>query len=151
MPVARHVRRQIFVALSLVVDQHGHVLLAQRHDPKNRGMHERWEFPCGKVEFGEQPAATAVREAREEVGIDIIVDRILNIYSWFHPDRPHIQVVLMAYIAHRANEQQQPKPSCREVQAIAWTRIEAALGMNVIDNNKIILRDLKKALTKTTV
>ena len=57
----------------------------------------------------------------------------------------------MAYIAHRANEQQQPKPSCREVQAIAWTRIEAALGMNVIDNNKIILRDLKKALTKTTV
>lgn len=142
---ARQLKRQIFVALSLIINDRNEVLMGRRHDPKNRGMHDRWEFPGGKVEFGEHPMDSVVREAREEVAIDVTVDRVLNIYSWFHPDRPHIQVILMAYIA-RCKPGQIARPNCREVREVVWKSIDDAMNMNVIENNKTILRDLKKAL-----
>ena len=44
-------RRQIFVAIAIILNQNNEVLLGRRHDPRNRGMHGRWEFPGGKVEF----------------------------------------------------------------------------------------------------
>lgn len=119
--------------------------MGKRHDPRNRGMHGRWEFPGGKVEFGEHPAVTVVRESDEEVALVVTAERILNIYSWFHPDRPHIQVILMAYIARTANPEH-ARPNCREVREVAWKSIDEALEMDVIENNKTILRDLIKAL-----
>ncbi len=146
MPI-KHVRRQIFVALALIINKNDEVLLAQRHDPKNHGMHGKWEFPGGKVEFGEHPEDTVVREAAEEVDLQISVQNILKNYSWFHPDRPHIQVILMTYIA-RADNPDAARANCREVKDVVWKSIDAALDMDVIDNNKIILRDLRQALKK---
>lgn len=142
---ANQVRRQIFVALALIVNDRGEVLMGKRYDPKNRGMHDRWEFPGGKVEFGEHPKDTVSRESREEVALEVTAERILNIYSWFHPDRPHIQIILMAYISHARNPDN-ARPNCKEVREVVWKPIDEALEMNVIENNKTILRDLKNAL-----
>lgn len=141
----KRVRRQIFVALGLILNERNEILLGKRHDPRNRGMHGRWEFPGGKVEFGEHPAQTVVREVKEEVGIDVTVERLLNVYSWFHPDRPHIQVVLIAYIA-RALPDQHPRANCTEIREVAWKTIDDAINSQVVENNKTIFNELKKAL-----
>jgi hypothetical protein len=69
----------------------------------------------------------------------------MNIYSWFHPDRPHIQVILMAYLARPTNTGV-ARPNCREVSEVAWVTIDQALSIDLIENNKSILNDLKKAL-----
>lgn len=140
----RH-QRQVFVAVALVINKQGQLLMARRHDPKNKGMHGRWEFPGGKIEFGEKPVQTVVRETREEVGLQVAAVRLLNNYSWFHPDRSHVQVFLLAYIA-RAQRGEKAVPHCKEVSDVAWVSVDTALGMNVIENNKTILRDLKKSL-----
>ncbi|MDQ5931618.1 MAG: 8-oxo-dGTP diphosphatase [Patescibacteria group bacterium] len=144
MPL-KPVRRQIFVALALIVNEKGEILLGKRHDPRNRGMHGKWEFPGGKVEFGEKPEDTVAREAREEVALDVVAEKVMNIYSWFHPDRPHIQVILMAYLARPTNTGV-ARPNCREVSEVAWVTIDQALSIDLIENNKSILNDLKKAL-----
>ena len=54
----------LLVAACALVDADGRVLLAQR--PEGKALAGMWEFPGGKVEAGERPEETVVRELREE-------------------------------------------------------------------------------------
>ncbi len=41
---------------------------------------ERWSLPGGEVDQGESPAEAAVREAREEAGIEVELDHLIGVY-----------------------------------------------------------------------
>ena len=56
------------VAVALI-DADGRVLLAQR--PEGKQLAGLWEFPGGKVEPGERPEETLIRELDEELGIAV--------------------------------------------------------------------------------
>lgn len=57
------------VAACALVDADGRVLVAQR--PEGKALAGLWEFPGGKVEPGERPEATLIRELDEELGIAV--------------------------------------------------------------------------------
>jgi 8-oxo-dGTP diphosphatase len=59
----------VLVAAVALIDPDGRVLLAQR--PEGKSMAGLWEFPGGKVEAGESPEATLIRELHEELGIEV--------------------------------------------------------------------------------
>ncbi|MDF1687354.1 MAG: (deoxy)nucleoside triphosphate pyrophosphohydrolase [Parvibaculaceae bacterium] len=59
----------LLVAACALVDNDGRVLLAQR--PEGKSMAGLWEFPGGKVEAGETPEVTLIRELKEELDIDV--------------------------------------------------------------------------------
>lgn len=59
----------VLVAAVALIDPDGRVLLAQR--PGGKSMAGLWEFPGGKVEAGESPEATLIRELDEELGIEV--------------------------------------------------------------------------------
>ena len=61
-------RKLLLVAACALVDADGRVLIAQR--PEGKQLAGLWEFPGGKVEPGETPEETLVRELNEELGID---------------------------------------------------------------------------------
>ena len=57
----------IIVAACALLDADGRVLIAER--PPGKAMAGLWEFPGGKVEDGETPEQTLIRELQEELGI----------------------------------------------------------------------------------
>ena len=54
----------VLVAACALVDPDGRVLLARR--PEGKPMAGLWEFPGGKIESGERPEETLIRELRED-------------------------------------------------------------------------------------
>jgi len=94
-----------------VVRRRGRVLIDQRHNDGLLGG--LWEFPGGKVRPGETPPAAAVREIREEVGIEAKVTAPLTVvrhaYSHF---RITMHVFLCRHVAGRARPLQ--------CQAVRW-------------------------------
>jgi 8-oxo-dGTP diphosphatase len=57
----------VLVAACALVDADGRVLLTER--PAGKTMAGLWEFPGGKIEQGERPEETLIRELKEELGI----------------------------------------------------------------------------------
>ena len=63
------------VAVNVAVIEAGKILLAQRED------FQTWVLPSGAVEEGESLAEAALREVKEETGIEVEITRLVGIYS----------------------------------------------------------------------
>jgi ADP-ribose pyrophosphatase YjhB (NUDIX family) len=63
------------IAVNVAVLHQGKILLTQRED------FETWILPSGGVEEGESVAQAAIRETKEETGLDIELIRLVGIYS----------------------------------------------------------------------
>jgi 8-oxo-dGTP diphosphatase len=64
----------LFIAGCIITDDKGRILLLHR----NKGHYNQWEIPGGKIDDGEDPAKTVVREAEEELGVDIEITEKLG-------------------------------------------------------------------------
>jgi 8-oxo-dGTP diphosphatase len=79
------------VVAAVIVDDRQRLLIAQR--PEGKFMPGWWEFPGGKLEYGEPPEAALVREVREELDIDIEVDEPLHVVNVLRPGRAPVLVI----------------------------------------------------------
>ena len=77
------------VIAAVIVEHRGRVLLQQRAMEPGAGG---WTFPGGFLEIGETPGEGAVREAKEEVGLDITLGPLHGVYA-----RPQVGIVLVVY------------------------------------------------------
>ena len=75
----------IEVAAALIRDAHGRYLITQRR----RGSHLAglWEFPGGKLERDETPAACLRRELTEELSATFTVGDLVDTVRWEYPER----------------------------------------------------------------
>lgn len=114
MASGSHVPLILVVACALV-DVDGRVLLAQR--PEGKAMAGLWEFPGGKVEAGERPETTLIRELEEELGIEVREPCLAPLAFASHGyDAFHLLMPL--YVCRRW----EGTPVAREGQTLAWVR-----------------------------
>ena len=66
------------VAVAVVITTEGRVLLGCRGNEPGRG---RWALPAGYVDRGEALEAAAAREAKEELNVEVRIDRLIGLYS----------------------------------------------------------------------
>ncbi|MDX1686881.1 MAG: NUDIX domain-containing protein [Candidatus Promineifilaceae bacterium] len=71
------------VGVGVLVVKEGKVLLVRRTMRPERG---KWSIPAGFLDRGEDPEVVAVREAREETGLRVEIDDLVDVY--YNPPSP---------------------------------------------------------------
>ncbi len=62
-------------ASAVVINNEGKILLHRRSD------NDLWALPGGAMEIGESISETVVREVKEETGLDVVIERLVGIYT----------------------------------------------------------------------
>jgi 8-oxo-dGTP diphosphatase len=117
------------------------VLLLRR---SNTGfMDEHWALIAGHVEPGESCVAAAVREAREEVGIEVAAESLTplcTVHRTDGSDRPIEQRADFFFVAERwAGEPRRCEPD--KSSALEWFPM-AALPEPVVPHERLVLEHL---------
>jgi len=105
----------VVVAACALVDPDGRVLLAQR--PQGKPMAGLWEFPGGKVESGERPEETLIRELEEELGI-VVKEACLAPFTFASHTYPDFHLLMPLYVCRRWDGM----VTAKESQGLAWVR-----------------------------
>ena len=105
----------VVVAACALVDPDGRVLLAQR--PDGKPMAGLWEFPGGKVESGERPEETLIRELEEELGI-VVKEACLAPLTFASHTYPEFHLIMPLYVCRRWDG----TVTAKEGQKLAWVR-----------------------------
>ena len=118
-------------------DEGGKVLMIKRKFEPNKG---RWSLPGGLVEVGETLEEAARREVREEVGIDVTLEGVLQVVDEVitdENDRVKYHFILIDYLmsplstAITLND---------ESEEFAWFEPEQVDGLDVTKNTRLIFR-----------
>ena len=64
---------------TIITDDRNHIVLVRRAIEPGYG---KWVFPGGFVDRGEEVKTAAIREAREEAGLEIRLGRLIDVYSY---------------------------------------------------------------------
>ncbi len=105
----------VLVAACALIDPDGRVLIAQR--PPGKPMAGLWEFPGGKIEPGERPELSLIRELKEELGIVVQEECLapLTFASHLYPD---FHLLMPLYVCRRW----EGIVAAREAQKLNWVR-----------------------------
>jgi 8-oxo-dGTP diphosphatase len=105
----------VTVAACALIDSDGRVLLAQR--PEGKPMAGLWEFPGGKVEAGETPEQTLIRELEEELGI-VVKEACLAPLTFASHTYPEFHLLMPLFVCRRWDG----LVTAREGQKLSWVR-----------------------------
>ncbi|MBD0673253.1 NUDIX hydrolase [Streptomyces sp. CBMA156] len=135
------------LAAYAVCIEDGQVLIARHVSPKGEST---WTLPGGRVEHGEDPFDTVVREVAEETGCEAVVERLLGVDSRVIPAAeravpggPEHQNVGVFYGVRIVAGRLRPEPNGGIAESV-WTPIP-----DVADLRRSSLVDIGLALART--
>jgi len=126
----------IDVAVGIIWDStKSKVLVAQR---KTQDEHYgQWEFPGGKINFGESVQAALMRELHEELGIDVLSFHLFERLDYEYPRK---NVSLYFHIVTKFTGEARGK----EGQKIKWQEINQLQDLEMLEANRGIIQKLNK-------
>lgn len=109
--MAQEIPEQLFVgqvAQKALIEHDGKVLISLDMNVEN------WDLPGGRIHIGENPKEALVREVKEEIGVDIVVD------DPFYTDFAGLNRFLVVYHAILANPTQPLTLAADEIKEVRW-------------------------------
>ncbi len=124
-----------------IIEHAGLVLLAKR--PAHKHLGGKWEFPGGKVEFGESPSEAIVREIREELGGSFVPNTELP-RSLHHYESITIEMIpFVGVFSHSSTEVEY-----HEHSAVAWLRPEELRNYDLASADYPVLENYLNTLRR---
>ena len=131
----------IHAAGGIVVNEKNEVLLINRLD--------HWDFPKGKIENNEKTEAAAIREVKEETGIETIeiTGKLMTTYHTYVINKSEILKETRWFVM-KANSSETLKPQTEEgIAEVLWVSEERATEL--LKNSYPNLKELWKEFLKT--
>lgn len=97
-----------------------------------------WTIPAGYCEWEENPAETAVRELKEETGLDVGITGVFKIYNGH--DDPRTNAVLVLYFADILGGELRPDDDALRAEFFTWDKIPKNIAFEA---HRQALTDLK--------
>jgi len=120
------------IVVGAIVEKDGKILLVQEKQPRAYGL---WNTPAGWLESGENPIDGAIREVKEETGLEIKINGLLGIYIGRSIHDPNLTVNKIVFRASLiGGELKIPKD---ELLDIKWFEPSEALAMKDTQLRKI--------------
>ena len=125
-------RKRTLVVAGLMAHD-GRVLITQRR--ADQALPLQWEFPGGKVEPGEAPAAALARELTEEIGVTVEVGRIWDVL--FHA-YPAFDLVMLVYACRIVDGD----PPAVEVPDLQWVETASLPSWDILPADRPLVERL---------
>lgn len=103
-----------------------------------------WGFPKGHIEIGENEHDTAIREVKEETGLDIIPINGFRVLSEYHP-RGHIFKQVVFFLAEMP-ETGEVVPQQAEIDRYMWADYGLAMRTFRFNNDRNVLNKARERL-----
>jgi len=108
--------------------------LIKRKNPPYQGS---WALPGGFVEYGETVEAAAVRESKEETGLEVELGEIVGVYS--DPGRdPRGHIISICFFGNKTGGKLAPNTDAADVRYFKFTEIPVT---ELAFDHKKILKD----------
>lgn len=101
-------------------------------------MANRWEFPGGKVDSGETPEMSILREFREEMGLDVTIGECITSVDFTNKNG------IVHLIAYRIFLPANPSIILTEHSAIKWATLAEIELLEFVDSDRLLLPSIKK-------
>jgi 8-oxo-dGTP diphosphatase len=120
-------RRGPLLTVDIVIRRKdGSIVLIRRRNPPFQG---EWAIPGGFVEYGETVEAAALREAKEETGLDVELVKIVGVYS--DPKRdPRWHTVSVCFLASEVGGELRADTDAKEARSFALSMLPARLAFD---------------------
>jgi len=115
------------IVANAVISKGDKVLIGKKVEgwhPVNLGG--KWHFPGGRVELGEKPEQTIVREMKEETGLDVTIKRFFDVHVIRHVVKGKREVVCFVWFNVEPADNSEPKPST-DLAEVKWVSKKEAM------------------------
>jgi len=133
--------------VALIHDQQGRIFMARRAATKTT-FPDQFELVGGHIDPGEQPVEALKREIKEEIGVDIIIKRIVDAFTYESEGMFKVEI---CYLCTLANPAVQPVLNPADHSEAKWITADEISLIEKEDEETEVLRKAFKILEGAAV